>query len=130
MKAERGAQTGLRLDKWLWFARFFKSRSQATDAVAGGLVHVNGERVKPARDVHIGDRLNITRDETRYEVTVRALLTRRGPAAEAQTAYEESAASIEQRERKRANMRLAPPAPDMRPDKHARRELRNLRRTQ
>jgi ribosome-associated heat shock protein Hsp15 len=130
MKVERAEQDGLRLDKWLWFARFFKSRSQATDAVAGGLVHINGERVKPAREVRIGDRLNITRDETRYEVTVLALPVRRGPAAEAQKAYEETTASIEQRERKRANMRMAPPAPDARPDKHARRELRNLRRTQ
>jgi ribosome-associated heat shock protein Hsp15 len=128
--SEREPPDGLRLDKWLWFARFFKSRSQATDAVSGGLVHINGERVKPARDVRIGDRLHITRDELRYEVIVRGLPTRRGPAVEAQAAYEETAESIAQRERKRANLRMAPPAPDARPDKHARRELRNLRRTQ
>jgi ribosome-associated heat shock protein Hsp15 len=128
--SEREPLDGLRLDKWLWFARFFKSRSQATDAVTGGLVHINGERVKPAREVRIGDRLNITRDDFRHEVIVRGLLTRRGPAVEAQAAYEETAESIAQRERKRANMRMAPPAPDARPDKHARRELRNLRRTQ
>jgi ribosome-associated heat shock protein Hsp15 len=98
--------------------------------VSGGLVHVNGERVKPAREVRIGDRLTITRDELRYQVMVRGLPTRRGPATEAQAAYEETAESIAQRERKRANLRMAPPAPDARPDKHARRELRNLRRTQ
>jgi ribosome-associated heat shock protein Hsp15 len=128
--SERESPDGLRLDKWLWFARFFKSRSLATDAVSGGLVHVNGERVKPAREVRIGDRLSITRDELRYEVIVQGLPTRRGPAVEAQAAYEETAESIAQRERKRANLRMAPPAPDARPDKHARRELRNLRRTQ
>jgi ribosome-associated heat shock protein Hsp15 len=128
--SERESPAGLRLDKWLWFARFFKSRSLATDAVSGGLVHVNGERVKPAREVRIGDRLSITRDELRYEVIVQGLPTRRGPAVEAQAAYEETAESIAQRERKRANLRMAPPAPDSRPDKHARRELRNLRRTQ
>jgi ribosome-associated heat shock protein Hsp15 len=128
--SERESPDGLRLDKWLWFARFFKSRSQATDAVSGGLVHINGERVKPAREVRVGDRLSITRDELRYEVIVQGLPTRRGPAVEAQANYEETAESIAQRERKRANLRMAPPAPDARPDKHARRELRSLRRSQ
>ena len=67
---ETPAPAGLRVDKWLWCARFFKSRAQATDAVAGGLVHVNGERVKPARLVHVDDRLQITRDELQFEVIV------------------------------------------------------------
>jgi len=124
------SQQGLRLDKWLWFARFFKSRSQATDAVSGGLVHLNGERVKPAREVRIGDTLEITRDTLRFTVVVRGLPVRRGPATEAQAAYEETQGSVVQRERKRAQLRIMPPAPDARPDKHARRELRNLRRTQ
>jgi len=127
---DRESQGGLRLDKWLWFARFFKSRSQATDAVSGGLVHVNGERVKPAREVRIGDVLEITRDSLRFIVAVRGLPVRRGPATEAQAAYEETAESITQRERKRAQLRMPPPAPDARPDKHARRELRKLRRDQ
>ena len=116
------------MDKWLWCARFFKSRSQATDAVAGGLVHVNGERVKPARLVHIDDRLQITRDETLFEVVVRGLPERRGPAPEARTHYVETDASIAARERRREFARLAPPAPMGRPDKHARRALRHLRR--
>lgn len=119
---------GLRLDKWLWCARFFKTRSQAADAVAGGLVHVNGERVKPARVVHLDDRLVITREDTQFEVIVRGIPSRRGPAPEARTHYTETEESIAARERRRAQARLAPPAPVGRPDKHARRALRNLRR--
>jgi len=122
------ARGGLRIDKWLWFARFFKSRSQATDAVSGGLVHVNGERAKPSRNIHVGDRLLITREETRFEVDVAALPVRRGPAGEARAAYVETPQSIATREQRRENARLAPPAPEGRPDKHDRRALRNLRR--
>ena len=116
----------LRIDKWLWHARFFKSRSAATDAVTGGAVHLNGQRVKPAHAVRIGDRLTITRDETRFEVDVRQLPTRRGPAAEAQSAYEETVASRTQREQRREEARWAP-ASYGKPDKHARRRLRALR---
>ena len=125
---EQASTPGLRIDKWLWFARFFKSRSQATDAVAGGLVHVNGERVKASRIVHIGDRLNITRDEVRFELQVTGIPVRRGPAPEARAHYEESAQSIAAREQHRAHASLSAPAPDGRPDKHSRRLLRDLRR--
>ena len=127
MMRESIAAADLRLDKWLWFARFFKSRSQATDAVNGGLVHVNGERAKPARAVRLGDTLTITRGEAQFEVVVEALLARRGPASEAQRAYRETDASIAQRERRREQQRHAPPAPFGRPDKHERRALRSLR---
>jgi len=125
---EQQTEAGLRIDKWLWCARFFKSRSQATSAVAGGLVHVNGERVKPARAVHVDDRVEITRDEQRFEVVIRSLPVRRGPAPEARTHYVETEASIAAREQQRERSRLAPPAPAGRPDKHARRLLRDLRR--
>ena len=118
---------GLRIDKWLWCARFFKSRAQATEAVSGGRVHVNGERVKPSRVVHVDDRLEITRDEMRLEVIVRGIPARRGPAPEARTNYVETPASVAAREALRER-RLAAPAPDGRPDKHARRVLRDLRR--
>src|SRR5690242_781211 len=120
-------EQSLRLDKWLWHARFFKSRSQATDAVNGGLVHVNDERVKPSRSVAVGDRLAITRSETRMEVVVRAIPVRRGPASEAQACYEETAASQRLREARREQQRLRPPAPQGRPDKHDRRALRDLK---
>ena len=72
MEQREPETAGLRIDKWLWCARFFKSRSQATAAVAGGLVHVNGERVKPSRPVHVDDRIEITRDELRFEVVFSA----------------------------------------------------------
>ena len=119
---------GLRIDKWLWFARLFKSRSQATDAVAGGLVHVNGERVKPSRVIHVDDRLHITKDEIRLEVIVRGMPVRRGPAPEARLHYTETEESVVAREKQRERSRLAGPAPEGRPDKHARRVLRDLRR--
>jgi ribosome-associated heat shock protein Hsp15 len=119
---------GLRIDKWLWCARFFKSRSQATDAVAGGLVHLNGERIKPSRLVQTGDRMQITRDEQRFEVIVQSMPARRGPASEAQLHYTETAESIAAREARREFAKLSAPAPTQRPDKHARRVLRDLRR--
>lgn len=122
------AVSGLRVDKWLWFARFFKSRSQATDAVAGGLVHVNDERVKASRELRAGDRLNITREDIRFEVIVTSMPTRRGPAGEAASHYTETPESVRVREQRREQSRMAPPAPEGRPDKHARRALRDLRR--
>jgi ribosome-associated heat shock protein Hsp15 len=120
--------SALRIDKWLWFARFYKSRSLATAAVAGGLVHVNDERIKPSRVVHVNDRLTITRDEVRIEVIITGLPVRRGPANEARQHYTETEASIAAREERRRRAELAPPAPDGRPDKHSRRLLRDLRR--
>ena len=127
-REETDTRPSLRIDKWLWFARFYKSRSQATAAVTGGLVHVNDERIKPSRVIHIDDRLTITRDEMRIEVIVTGLPVRRGPAPEARQHYTETEASVAAREARRKNAQLAPPAPDGRPDKHARRMLRDLRR--
>lgn len=128
MNSEDDDKGGLRIDKWLWFARFFKSRSAATDAVAGGRVHVGGERVKPSREIRPGDQLTITREELRFEVIVAGIPSRRGPAAEAATHYSETPQSIAAREIRREQSRHAPPAPEGRPDKHARRALRDLRR--
>jgi ribosome-associated heat shock protein Hsp15 len=119
---------GLRIDKWLWCTRFFKSRAQATQAVTGGLVHVGGDRVKPSRVIHVGDTLLITRGDQRWEVVVHSIPERRGPAPEARSHYAESPQSIAARERRQEMARLRAPAPDGRPDKHERRELRNLKK--
>ena len=72
--------SGIRLDKWLWAARFFKTRSLATDAVTGGRIKLNGDPTKPAREVRAGDRLSIFNGDTRWEVIVLALSDKRGPA--------------------------------------------------
>lgn len=121
----------VRIDKWLWTARFFKTRSLATDAVAGGHVHVDGERVKPARDVKVGDRLEIRRGQTRFTVVVTALADRRGSATAAAELYEETPESIAARAQHREQRRLAKPiGADLseRPTKRDRRRLDALRR--
>lgn len=89
----------VRIDKWLWAARFFKTRSLATDAVDGGKVRVDGERVKPARAVKEGDLLDVDNGSTRWEVVVLALSDKRGPAVVAQTLYRETEDSIARRQR-------------------------------
>ena len=90
--------SGIRIDKWLWAARFFKTRSLATDAVGGGKVKLNDAPTKASRDVRIGDRLEISNGETRWEVVVLALSEKRGPASEARQLYEETPDSITARE--------------------------------
>lgn len=119
----------VRLDRWLWAARFFRSRGLASEAVAGGKVHCNGQRAKPAHGIKIGDQLQILRGEERFEVTVCALEVRRGSASTAHTLYSETPESVTAREQVRENRRLAPaPDPGQRPDKQARRRLQALRR--
>jgi ribosome-associated heat shock protein Hsp15 len=88
----------VRIDKWLWAARFFKTRSLAAQAVEGGRVHLNEQRVKPAKDVKPGDALRISFGELEWVVVVRALSERRGPAPEARGLYDETEASRERRE--------------------------------
>jgi ribosome-associated heat shock protein Hsp15 len=122
---------GVRVDKWLWAARFFKTRSAATAAVLGGRVHVNGARVKPARELVAGDRLEIRVGERRWTVVVMGLAERRGPATVAATLYEETAESAAKREEHAAERRLARPlGADLgaRPTKRDRRRLDALRR--
>lgn len=96
----------VRIDKWLWAARFFKTRSMATDAVDGGKVRLNGERVKPARNVKPGDTLEIDNGSTEWEVVVQALADKRGSAAVAQTLYAETEKSIAERQRKAEQRKL------------------------
>src|SRR4051812_15514266 len=89
----------VRIDKWLWAARFYKTRSAATEAVLGGRVHINGTRAKPAKEVRPGDELELTRGTVRWMVEVTALSDKRGPAAIAATLYRETPESIAARER-------------------------------
>jgi ribosome-associated heat shock protein Hsp15 len=120
----------VRIDKWLWAARFFKTRGAATEAVLGGRVHVNGERVKPAKEIRPGDVVEISIRELRWTVTVKGLAERRGPAAVAATLYEESPESRAAREQQALQRRLArPPGADLgaRPTKQARRRIDRLR---
>jgi ribosome-associated heat shock protein Hsp15 len=119
-----------RIDRWLVAVRLFKSRSLAAQAVAGGRVHVNGERVKAAREVRPGDRVTFVRNTVEFECAVTQLPARRGPAAQAVRCYEESAASRARAVEFRARMKLAAgltPRPLERPGKHERALLRRLR---
>jgi ribosome-associated heat shock protein Hsp15 len=90
----------MRLDKWLWAARFFRTRSLAQQAVAAGRVKVNGARVKPARELRVGDGVSVKRESFDWNLTVRNLSDKRGPAEEARKLYEEDAASRAERERR------------------------------
>ena len=97
----------MRLDKWLWAARFFKTRSLATQAIDNGRVKLNGERVKPARDVKPGDRLDLRIGEAEWTLTVQALAMQRGPAPVAQALYVEDPASLARRQRQADDRKLA-----------------------
>ncbi len=121
----------IRLDKWLWAARFFKTRSLASVAINGGHVHLNGSRVKPSRSVKLDDELRIKKDKVEFTVHIRGLSDRRGPAALAQTLYEETEASRSQREtqsEQRRLMAVAGARPDKRPSKRDRRHIIRFRR--
>jgi len=117
----------VRIDKWLWAARFFKTRSLARNAVVGGRVHVDGQRVKPARDIRAGDRLTISKGELQFEVIVEGVSERRGPARDAEQLYSETEASVQARERARTARREMPPKPHHKPDKRERRRLQKLK---
>lgn len=119
---------GLRLDKWLWHCRFFKTRALSTAAVRGGHVRLNGDRVKPGARVRAGDRLHIVKQQLEYDITVRRLPSRRGPARETRRCYEEADESRLKRERFSEQLRMDRrqlPVTDGRPDKRTRRALRS-----
>lgn len=122
-----GAPAPVRLDKWLWAARFYKTRALAVEQIVGGRVHVNGQAAKAARDVHVGDRIALRQGAVVREVVVRGLSHVRGPAPAAQALYEETAESLVNRERA-AELRRFGVEPALgqdagRPTKRDRREL-------
>ena len=121
--------SGVRVDKWLWAARFFKTRSLASDAVDGGKVKLNGASIKPAKEVKIGDCLRIRSGDEERELIVRGLNEQRRPASEAQRLYEETADSLRRRAQAAELRKLSPvPAPDHkgRPTKRDRRQIDRL----
>lgn len=122
-----------RLDKWLWCTRFYKSRALATQAVTGGRVKVNGERVKPSHDLRLDDRLTLSLGLDVLEIDVRRFPERRGPAPEARSCYEETPGSLARRTALQEQRRIADAGrlrPDSKPDKRERRQLERLRRLQ
>ena len=124
-----GPTLSVRLDQWLWAARFFRTRALARQAVETGKVDVAGQRAKPARPVRVGDTLRIMRGEELFEILVREVSAARGPASVAQTLYVEDDASRSRREAARAARaaeRAGYRAPEGKPDKRARRLIRAL----
>jgi len=125
-----GGPEPVRLDKWLWAARFFKTRALAAEAIEGGKVELNGDHPRRSRSLKAGDELRIRIAPYEHVITVRVLSDRRGPAAAARELYEESAASREARERLAERLRSAPPPffhDKGRPTKRDRRDLRRLK---
>jgi ribosome-associated heat shock protein Hsp15 len=121
----------LRLDKWLWSARFYKTRSSAASAVTSGKVKLNDERVKPSHSVRVADRLLIRKPPYDFVIVVQGLSTRRGPSKEAMELYEETPESIEERETIALALRVEaaskPPVTKGRPTKRDRRAINKLR---
>ncbi|MEJ2792732.1 RNA-binding S4 domain-containing protein [Iodobacter sp. LRB] len=119
--------SGVRIDKWLWAARFFKTRSLASAAIDAGHVHLNQQRVKPARLLKVGDTLRVRTEQGEYEIAVLTLSEQRGPAPAARMLYQENAESMLKRERDKEARQLAPrfehPAGEGRPSKKWRRQL-------
>ena len=122
----------VRIDKWLWAARFFKTRHLAADAVNGGKVHVNGQRCKPSRDLKVGDVVTITKDQNQWEIRVTDLNKQRRPAKEAATLYSEDEASINKRlqqiELRKQQQALMPASErERRPNKKQRRQIHRFK---
>lgn len=117
--------TSVRVDKWLWAARFYKTRQLATEAVAGGHVHLNGERVKAGRKIAVGDQLAISKAGMSWDIQIDGLLEKRVSAKLAQSLYTEDEASIAAREvaQEQRRLNIVQPAPRSKPDKRQRRKL-------
>ena len=119
-------ENSLRIDRWLYFCRFFKTRSKASAAVTGGHVRLNGERTTPGARVTVGDHIDLVRERLHFSLDIAGIPSRRGPAAEARSCYAEDEESIQKREAQTAALkqdRLLMPKTAGRPDKHTRRKL-------
>ena len=128
---EDGSEQKVRIDKWLWAARFFKTRSLASEAIKGGKVSVNNHRAKPSRDLELGDVLILRQGFDEKTVVVRALSAKRGPAAVAQQLYQETKESIEKREKEKELRQLSAaqrPHGEGRPSKRERRLIHRFTR--
>ena len=125
------SEDSLRVDRWLWFTRFYKTRTAATAAVQGGHVRVNGERARTSVRVHPGDQIRLHRQQLEFSLKVVGIPARRGPATDARACYVESEESIARREKQLAELRrdrLQMPTTRGKPDKHTRRQLRQRNR--
>ncbi len=130
MKEIISADTSVRLDKWLWAARFYKTRSIAREMIDGGKVDYNGVRAKPSRIVEVGAKIKLLRGNLRIEIEVLKLSDVRGPATVAQSLYKETDESVEQRTKQLEQIRinaLLAPHPDTRPNKKERRQLLDIK---
>ena len=129
MDGDKNRDADVRVDKWLWAARFFKTRSLAAEAVSGGKIEINGERAKPSRVVRIGDKVGIRRGPYEWTIIVKDVARLRGPAAQAQQLYEETEESLRKREAAIAQLKLErPPEFDIpgRPSKKDRRAIQRF----
>ncbi|WP_119393464.1 RNA-binding S4 domain-containing protein [Salinibius halmophilus] len=120
----------VRIDKWLWAARFFKTRSLAKTALEGGHVHYNGQRAKPSRNVEVGGKLRIRKGQQTFEIEILALSEQRGPAPVAQALYSETPESVAERQRQAELRKLAKAAdatPQQKPNKKQRRNIRAMK---
>ncbi|WP_136799212.1 MULTISPECIES: RNA-binding S4 domain-containing protein [Desulfosediminicola] len=127
METSSGQVPHVRIDKWLWAARFFKTRSLAAKAVNGGKVHLNNTRVKAARNVQEGDKLVISKGQDEFHIEVLAVASMRRPASEARLLYEETEESIRERENQRDMRRMMNAGhvhPTAKPDKRDRRKIK------
>jgi ribosome-associated heat shock protein Hsp15 len=123
----------MRLDKWLWAARFFKTRQLAIDAINGGKVHLNGQRAKPGKDITVGAKLSISKDQYTWDITVAALSAQRRPAPEAAQLYEETPESLAKRQAEVARRREEREfgiQPESRPNKRERRLIHRFKRAE
>ena len=106
MPASKMSDEDVRIDKWLWAARFFRTRQLAAEAIKSGKVEVNGIRAKPARSLSLEDTIRLRKEKFKYELVVKAIAVRRQPASKAVTLYEETSDSIAEREKQKAQIRL------------------------